>query len=97
MELYSYWRSTTAYRVRIALNLKGLTYDILPVDLVAGAQRDAAYTALNPIAGVPTLVLDDGRVLTQSIAILEWLDEAHPETPLLPEDTFERRVIGQPR
>lgn len=90
MELYSYWRSTTAYRVRIALNLKGLTYDILPVDLVAGAQRDAAYTALNPIAGVPTLVLDDGRVLTQSIAILEWLDEAHPETHLLPEDTFER-------
>ncbi|MEL7098487.1 MAG: maleylacetoacetate isomerase [Pseudomonadota bacterium] len=86
MKLYSYWRSTTSYRVRIALNLKGVSYDTVSVDLVAGAQQDAAYTALNPVAGVPTLVLEDGTVLTQSMAILEWLEVAHPEPALLPED-----------
>lgn len=84
MKLYSYWRSTTSYRVRIALALKGLDYETVPVNLVSGAQRDADYTALNPIAGVPTLVLPDGTVLTQSMAILEWLDAAHPTPPLLP-------------
>ncbi|MEL6522861.1 MAG: maleylacetoacetate isomerase [Pseudomonadota bacterium] len=90
MELYSYWRSTTAYRVRIALNLKGLTYTIRPIDLVAGAQRDVTYASLNPIEGVPTLVLEDGRVLTQSMAILEWLDQEFPEPPILPNDAFAR-------
>jgi len=86
VKLYSYWRSTTSYRVRIALNLKGLTFDTTPVDLVAGAQADPAYTALNPVAGVPTLVLDDSTVLTQSMAILEWLEAVHPEPALLPTD-----------
>ena len=71
MKLYSYWRSTTSYRVRAALNLKGVTYETVPVNLVKGEQRDPAYTALNPGAGVPTLVLDDGTVLTQSLAILD--------------------------
>lgn len=86
MKLYSYWRSTTSYRVRIALNLKGLAFDTAPVDLVAGAQKDPAYTALNPVAGVPTLMLEDGTVLTQSMAILEWLEAAHPAPALLPAD-----------
>lgn len=86
MKLYSYWRSTTSYRVRIALHLKGVAFETVPVDLLGGAQRAADYTVLNPIAGVPTLVLGDGRVLTQSMAILDWLEAAHPTPALLPAD-----------
>jgi len=86
MRLYSYWRSSTSYRVRIALNLKGLAYKTATVDLLGGAQKDPAYTALNPVAGVPTLVLDDGTVLTQSMAILEWLEAMHPDPALLSTD-----------
>lgn len=86
MKLYSYWRSTTSYRVRIALNLKGLPFETAAVDLVAGAQKDPAYTALNPVAGVPTLLLEDGTALTQSMAILEWLEAAHPDPALVPAD-----------
>ncbi len=86
MKLYSYWRSTTSYRVRIALNLKGLDYETIPVDLVAGEQNDVSYAALNPIRGVPVLVLDDGTMLTQSMAILEYLDRVCPSPKLLPED-----------
>ncbi|WP_323768122.1 maleylacetoacetate isomerase [Marinovum sp.] len=90
MRLYSYWRSTTSIRVRAALNLKGLAYEIQPVDLVAGAQRGTEYAAVNPGHGVPALVLDDGSVLTQSLAILDYLDEAHPEPPLLPDGAVAR-------
>lgn len=86
MTLYGYWRSTTSYRVRIALHLKGLSYKTAPVDLVAGDQRAEAYRALNPIAGVPTLVLDDGTTLTQSMAILDYLDAVYPTPALLPAD-----------
>lgn len=86
MILHSYWRSTTSYRVRIALNLKGVTYETVPVDLVAGAQRDSAYLRINPIGGVPALTLDDGQVLTQSMAILDYLDAAFPEPAFLPDD-----------
>ena len=86
VKLYTYWRSTTSYRVRVALNLKGIDCTSVPVDLVAGAQKDPAYTALNPVAGVPTLVLEDGTVLTQSMAILEWLEATHPTPALLPSD-----------
>jgi len=86
LKLYSYWRSTTSYRVRIALNLKGLEFETAAIDLVAGAQKDLAYTALNTVAGVPTLVRDDGAVLTQSMAILEWLEATHPEPAMLPTD-----------
>lgn len=86
VKLYTYWRSTTSYRVRIALNLKGISYESVPVDLVAGVQRSEDYTALNPVAGVPTLVLDDGVVLTQSMAILDWLDSTVPRPALLPND-----------
>lgn len=86
MKLYSYWRSSSAYRVRIGLNLKGLAYETIAVDLRKGEgeQHSPAYKAINPNARVPALVLDDGVVLTQSIAILEWLEESHPEPPLLP-------------
>jgi len=93
MKLYSYWRSTTSYRVRAALNLKGLKYNIESVDLVAGDQRDPTYAAINPGQGVPTLVLDDGTVLTQSMAILDYLDHAYPDAPLTPTEPLERAKV----
>ena len=93
MILYSYWRSTTSLRVRAALNLKGLAYKIRSVNLLDGAQRAPAYVALNPACGVPTLVLDDGAVLTQSMAILDWLEETHPEPALLPRDPLARARV----
>ena len=86
MKLYSYWRSTTAYRVRIGLALKGLDAEIVPVNLIEGAQRSDEYAALNPIKGVPTLVTEDGTVLTQSMAILDYLDTVSPVPPLWPKD-----------
>ncbi len=92
MTLYAYWRSTTSYRVRAALNLKGLTYETLPVDLVAGDQHSPDYAALNPGLGVPTLVLDDGTVLTQSLAILDYLD-AVAAPRLLPDDPVARAKV----
>lgn len=97
LTLYSYWRSSAAYRVRIALNLKGLDYAIRPVHLVndGGQQHAAAYRALNPQQLVPTLV-DGERVIRQSLAIIEYLDDAYPDTPpMLPSDQRERaRVRG---
>lgn len=93
MKLYTYWRSTTSYRVRIAMNLKGLDFEPVPVDLVSGAQNAPDYAALNPGLGVPTLVLDDGMILTQSMAILDWLEEAHPDPALLPTDAIARAKI----
>ncbi len=95
MKLYSYWRSTTSFRVRGALNLKGVEYQIVPVDLVAGAQKAPEYLALNPNGGVPALVLDDGAVLTQSLAIIDWLDAEFPEPRLIPVDARRRaRVLA---
>ena len=92
MKLYSYWRSTTSYRVRAALNLKGVAYETIPVDLVAGDQRGDDYITMNPGQGVPTLVLDDGTVLTQSLAILDYLDAL--ATPrLLPNDPLKRAKV----
>ena len=93
MRLYTYWRSTTSYRVRIALNLKGIACEAVTVDLVAGEQRAPDYAALNPGQGVPTLVLDDGTVLTQSMAILDWLEETCPEPALLPEAPLARARV----
>lgn len=93
MILYSYWRSTTSYRVRIALNMKGLTYETRSIDLVAGTQRGSEFTALNPGQGVPALVLDDGTVLTQSLAILDYLDHLVPEPALMPSDPIERAKV----
>ncbi|ANN67882.1 maleylacetoacetate isomerase [Bordetella bronchialis] len=85
MQLYSYFRSSAAYRVRIALNLKGLPYDTVPVHLLkdGGQQLKPDYVRLNPQALVPALV-DGSTVLTQSMAIIEYLDETHPQPPLLP-------------
>ena len=93
MKLYTYWRSTTSYRVRIALNLKGIAHEAVPVDLVAGDQRAPDYAALNPGQGVPTLMLDDGTVLTQSMAILDWLEETQPDPALLPADPVARAQV----
>jgi maleylacetoacetate isomerase len=93
VKLYTYWRSSTSYRVRIALNLKGLVWEAVPVNLVAGEQNAEAYAALNPGQAVPTLVLDDGTVLIQSMSILEWLDERYPAPPLLPEDPVKRARV----
>ena len=84
MKLYDYFRSSAAYRVRIALNLKGVKPQREYVHLRHGVQRSEGYLALNPQGLVPALVLDDGRTLTQSLAILEYLDETHPSPPLLP-------------
>ena len=83
IKLYNYFRSSAAYRVRIALNLKNLSYQYLPVHLVKGEQRAEQYRALNPHALVPLLV-DDGEAMTQSMAIIEYLDEKVPDPPLLP-------------
>ena len=95
MKLFSYWRSTTSYRVRAALNLKGVAYETVPVDLVAGAQSAPDYVKLNPGAGVPTLILEDGTALTQSMAILDYIDATWPEPRLIPEDPIERaRVLA---
>jgi maleylacetoacetate isomerase/maleylpyruvate isomerase len=99
MKLYTYFRSSAAYRVRIALNLKGLPYEAVPVHLVrdGGEQRKPAYLAVNPAGLVPALE-DDGQVITQSLAIMEYVDETHPAAPLLPGDAFGRarvRAIAQ--
>jgi len=93
LDLYSCWRSTTSLRVRAALNLKGVAYDIRPVDLLAGEQKGDAFLALNPGAGVPVLVLEDGTVLSQSLAILDWIEDIYPDPPLLPPDPTARAKI----
>ena len=93
MRLYAYYRSSTSYRVRIALNLKRLAYDIVPIDLRTDEQRGPAYREMNPFASVPTLEAD-GRRYTQSMAIIEWLEERHPDPPLLPRD-IERRFAAR--
>lgn len=92
--LYGYWRSSAAYRVRIALNLKGLAYENRPVHLVrdGGEQHQQAYRALNPQELVPCLV-DGAQVLTQSMAIIEYLDETHPSLALLPPDPAGRARV----
>ena len=100
MKLYTYFRSSAAYRVRIALNLKGVPYEMLPIHLTkeGGRQRSPEFRAINPQMRVPALALSSGEVLTQSLAIIEYLDEIHPEPPLLPADALARakvRAIAQ--
>ena len=92
MILHGYWRSGTSYRTRIALNLKGLSYEQAGVDLRTGAQKSDAFLTLNPQGMVPALEAD-GAVLTQSPAILEWLEETYPEPPLLPADPVARAQV----
>lgn len=100
MKLFSYFRSSAAYRVRIALNLKELPYEIVPIHLTkdGGRQHTQEFRAINPLARVPVLELSGGEVLTQSLAIIEYLDEIHPEPPLLPPAALGRaraRAIAQ--
>jgi maleylpyruvate isomerase len=92
VKLYSYFRSSAAYRVRVALNLKGLAYETVPVHLVkeGGHNRRPEFRAINPQMRVPALVVPTGDVLIQSLAIIEYLDETHPEPPLLPKDPIAR-------
>ena len=92
MILHSYWRSGTSYRTRIALNLKGLTYEQHTVDLRQRAHKTPEYLALNPQGMVPALEID-GAILTQSVAILEWLEEAYPDPALLPAAPLERARV----
>lgn len=92
MKLFSYFRSGTSHRLRIALRLKGLQPEYVPVDLLHDQQASAEYRALNPQGLVPALEVD-GEVLTQSPAIIEWLEERHPEPPLLPRDALGRARV----
>ncbi len=95
MKLYTYWRSSCSYRVRIALGLKGLAWESIPVHLVKGEQRDPGYVAHNPSGFVPTLVLEDGTELVQSMAILDYLEAVYPDPALLPADPLARaRVLA---
>lgn len=93
MKLYGYFRSGAAYRVRIALNLKGIKVEQISRHLVKGQQREPDYLKINPQALVPALVLEDGTVLTQSLSIMEWLEETKPNPPLLPKDPIRRAKV----
>src|SRR3954471_11183803 len=93
MKLHGYFRSSASYRVRIALDIKGLSASHLPHHLRKGEQREPAYLAINPQGLVPALQDDGGAILTQSLAIIEWLDETHPEPPLLPKDPLCRAKV----
>jgi len=93
MKLHGYFRSSASYRVRIALNLKGLGVEHLSHHLRKGEQRAPDYLAINPQGFVPTLQAEGGVVLTQSLAIIEWLDETHPIPPLLPKDPLRRAQV----
>lgn len=93
MQQYSFFRSGTSHRLRIALGLKGLSVDYLPVNLPKEQHLGAAYKAVNPQGLVPALVLDDGQLLIQSPAIIEWLEETYPRPPLLPSDATARARV----
>lgn len=94
IRLHGYYRSSTTYRLRIALELKGLDYEYVPVNLLASEQKDAAFTSRNPFGSVPLLQVD-GKDYVQSMAQIEWLDEAYPEKPLLPSTTHDRYVARE--
>ena len=95
LKLYGFWRSLATYRVRVALALKGLTVQEISIDILKGKQFTAEYKALNPQSVVPALVVDEGPPLFQSLAILEYLEETHPQPALLPTDARGRaRVRG---
>ena len=96
--LHNYYRSSTSYRVRIALEMKGLTYDYVPHHLRHGEHLEPTYLSVNPQGLVPALILEGGTLLTQSLAIIEYLDETTPDPPLLPRDALGRarvRMLAQ--
>ncbi len=93
MKLWSYWRSTTSYRVRIVLNLKGFSYETAPVDLIRGEQRSPEHAARNPGRGVPVLELEDGTQLSQSLAIIDYLDAIRPSPAILPTEPLDRARV----
>jgi maleylacetoacetate isomerase/maleylpyruvate isomerase len=93
MKLYNYFRSSASFRVRIALELKGLPYEYLPVHLVKGEHKQEGYATVNASGLVPTLITDAGEHLGQSLAIIEYLDETHPTPPLLPADPVGRAQV----
>src|SRR5437016_13628558 len=100
MKLYGFWRSLATYRVRVALALKGMKVEELSINLLQGKQHDDNYKAVNPQSVVPALIIDDGPPLFQSLAIIEYLEETHPEPPLLPKDArgrarSEERRVGK--
>jgi maleylacetoacetate isomerase len=94
LELYHYWRSSCSWRVRWGLHLKGLSFQSRPVNLLLGEQRAAPYLAINPAGVVPTLIVD-GTPMSESLAILEWLDECAPQQPLLPRDPLSRARVRE--
>ncbi|MFN0303575.1 MAG: maleylacetoacetate isomerase [Burkholderiales bacterium] len=94
MKLYGYWRSQATFRVRVAMNIKGIPpTDDEALDLAKGEQFNDAYRKINPLAVVPTLITDNGSALTQSMAIMEYLEETHPNPPLLPRDPLDRARV----
>jgi len=94
VKLYEGWRSSASWRVRWALALKGVTYDSVLVD-IAGGEHQTLLAPLNPLRAVPTLVLDDGTILTESVAIIEWLEETRPDPPLLPREPLARAQVRE--
>nr|BFD65362.1 maleylacetoacetate isomerase [Bdellovibrio sp. HAGR004] len=94
MVLYNYFRSSTSYRVRLALHYKGLQFEYKPINLLKGEQLSADYKRINPLGGVPTLV-HDGKIIPESFAIMEYLDEVFPQNPLFPQDAYTKARIRQ--
>lgn len=92
LTFYGYWRATAPYRVRIGLALKGLDYDYVPVNLAGGDQRGAEYMDRNP-QGLTPMLVDGDSAMTQSLALLEWLEDTHPQPPILPVDAAGRQAV----